>query len=77
MNSSNDVQSLIKRLRARRDVTDHTATNGVRSVAAPKAEVEAADMIERLQAALEGTHFHHKAFEPLCRACCAAMEGLS
>lgn len=37
--------------------------------------LEAADMIERLQAALEGTHFHHKMFEPLCRTCCAALFG--
>jgi hypothetical protein len=74
-NPSNEVAQLVKRLRARRDVTDHTVNDGVRNAPAPAAEVEAADMIERLQRALEGTHFHHKRFEPLCRTCCAALTG--
>lgn len=31
--------------------------------------------IERLRAALEGLHFHHKMFEPDCRHCQAALSG--
>lgn len=31
--------------------------------------------IDRLQAALEGLHFHHKMFEPYCRHCNEALVG--
>ena len=70
--ASNKVSQQIERLRARRDVEDHSVNNGWRTANAPRAEVAAADTIERLRAALEGLHFHHKVFEPDCRHCQAA-----
>ena len=33
-----------------------------------------AEKIARLRAALNGTHFHHKAFEPECAHCQAALK---
>ena len=43
---------LLRRLRARRDIRDHSANNGWRNVEAPAIEIEAAKRIERLEAAL-------------------------
>jgi hypothetical protein len=34
------------------------------------------DVIEHLRTSLEGLHFHHKMFEPLCRHCAAALGSL-
>jgi len=36
-------------------------------------EIPLTTKIEELQAALEGLHFHHKKFEPLCRKCQATI----
>jgi hypothetical protein len=71
--TKDQISEQIKRLRSRRDVPDPSANNGWRTVGAPAAEAEAANTIERLRAALEGLHFHHKRFEPDCRHCQAAL----
>ena len=41
-----------------------------------QARQEERERMEGLQAALDGTHFHHKAFEPLCRHCQEAEAAL-
>lgn len=46
---------LLDRLRADRDIVDHSANNGRRRVKAPKNETDAADEIERLQSDNEAT----------------------
>lgn len=73
MSEVKSIDQQLKSLRARRDVRDDSANNGWRTVNAPASEVEAAATIERLRAALEGLHFHHKMFEPDCRKCCEAL----
>lgn len=46
------TNELVSRLRARRDVIDHSANNGWRTVGPPDIELQAADEIERLRNAL-------------------------
>lgn len=50
--TKDEVSLQVERLRARRDVQDHSVNNGWRTASAPAAEVAAADTIERLRAAL-------------------------
>jgi hypothetical protein len=56
------------RAEAQRDSLDEAAKAYAQAVAAA---------VREYQVALDGTHYHHKAYEPLCTHCRAAMERLN